>query len=60
MERLLQVQHGVAGTVGRNVLINAGLERSNFGDLQRGVGEHVKFGLHRLVLVSVGVVVVVG
>ena len=59
MEGFLQVQHGVARTVGCHVLVDAGLERSDFGDLQRGVGEDVKLGLNRLVLVPVSIVVVV-
>ena len=59
MERFLEVQHRVSRAVWCDVLIHAGLERSNFGDLQRGVGEHVKFGLNGPVLVAISVVVVV-
>ena len=35
VERFLEVQHRVAGTVGCDVLVHAGLERTDFRDLQR-------------------------
>ena len=60
MEGLLQVQHRVGGTVLQRVGFHAGAERTDFGDGQRRVAEHGKFGLHGLVLVAVRVVVVEG